>query len=702
MARQPLLVLAVTVPLLLLAGTGNAAWSSCITDPPQEALVSCTKMIETFSKPGHIWATALRERAIAHLDLKNYRETIADLDRLIAERFGTAEDYALRSDAHSWLGDWEKTLADAEEAFKLDPANPAFKWRVAVAESETDRYDNALRRFIELREAYPWDALLESKIGLVHYRLGRLDDALKGYKLALAVTPGDSALWVDRGVIEHELDRREEAVSSLGEAIRVDPRNANAFYWRARVRLAQDEVALALKDIEAAIALDPSLDNRLQRAYINLAAEDAAAARKDLEEARRLPGLEAEKTYIEGRIHAVEGKFEAALEAFARTLAQDSEFTSALYESARAHRALGDNKKAEEQLTAVLARWPEDSQSYYLRAGARLDLDDLDGALADANDAARLNPGSAFAFARRSAIYTRKMLYEKASADCRKALSIDPENADALSDCASAAWRLDELERALADYDVLLKRFPDDAALIGERAELLFAMERKAEAFAEAERAVRKNPASPDALLHRGAILEQDGQFQASFNDYEKAIGLDPENGWGYEARAYWFIGEGQIAQALADCKTMAEKLPKAPASYRCLSRASWEAGEMKDAMDFLDKARTLNENYGPAYYDRAVMQRQHGLYEEALSNLSTAVSLSFRKTESLILRGDTHWDLGDTVAALRDYKAAAAIARKGWKQERAQARVAAAENRNRNSSEVDSELYPNRRSQSR
>ncbi len=700
MFRRPRSALSTAVLLVLLlaisARPSAASWTDCITDPAQEALASCTAMLRVFPEPGHFWAIALRKRSIAHFELKNYADAISDSGTIITVGYGLAEDFERRSNAYTWLNDWEKALADARQAHRMDPQSETVRWSLAVAELEMGHYGEAVQHLNALKLAYPRDADIESKLGLAHDGLGETEKALEFYRQATILKPEDSWRWLDRGILEFELDLNAESEKSLGEALRLDPRNSDAFYWRAWQQYLRNDYARAAADIGAAIAIDPQARYKVLRGFNDVASGNLDAAQKELDGLWASGGSDDTKYQLRGRIEAARDDHAAAVKSFEEAIARDSKNTAALFDSAKSYRALGENEKADQRFSATLARWTTNAEVFYLRAGVRLDLGNIEEALADAEAAVKFDPAWAAAYARRSQVHMRKLLYVNAEADCRKALTIDAAFVDARIDCAWAAWNLDGLERALADYDILLKRFPEDTGLIGERAELLYALNRRAEAFEEAERAVKMTPSSATALLHRGSIMEQDGRYQAAFSDYSRAIGIDPENAWGYEARAYWYLGEDLIANAMADCRVMMAKLPKAPASYRCMARTAREGGEIADALAWLDKAREMNVNYGPAYYDRAVIQRENGLYEDALQLFGKAVSLSYRKADSLILRGDTHFDLGDMASALKDYRAAAGIAR-GWRIESARSRITAIENRTGASGDDDRRLYPGR-----
>ncbi len=649
---------------VLAAGSipAQAGWTDCATDPPERAIDSCSEMLALYPDAGTYWALALRKRSEAHFQLKAYDKAIDDLDRLIAGGYGLAEDWGRRSDSQAWLDNWDEALGDAERAVSLDPADDTLRWSLAIAETETRRHAEAIKHLTELTEAYPKDEAVWGKLAWNHFKLGQYETALGIYAKAIGLKDDDADLWVQRGMTEDALGRSQEAEKSFSAALRHAPRNADALYWRARVRQDLGDLDGAIEDISMAVAIDPAPLFRMRRVYINIARGEIDAADRELDGVWAEETNESDKHYLKGRIQAARGEHAAAVVSFDAAVAADKDATLSIYEGAMSLRALGQNEKAEQRFSDVLKRWPEDSYTYYMRSAVRLDLGDADGALEDANAAIRFDPDSSEAYRRRAQVYAQKMLYARSEADCRMALEIDPDNVDAHQECAWAAWALDALDRALADYDALLARYPFDVALIGERAELLYEIGRRDEALSEAERAVKMQPMSSAALRHRGAVFDQDGRYRSAFADYSRAIGADPQDGWSYQLRAGWYLEQGLFAQGLADCETMAEKLPEAPASYRCLARAAWAAGDAEQTLKWLDKALSLNANYGAAHYDRAVVASRRGDRQEAIGHLDRTVALNYRVADSLLMRGDLRADLGQPGPALDDYRKAEAL----------------------------------------
>jgi tetratricopeptide (TPR) repeat protein len=95
---------------------------------------------------------------------------------------------------------------------------------------------------------------------------------------------------------------------------------------------------------------------------------------------------------------------------------------------------------------------------------------DHDRAIADYNEAIRLDPKYEDPFANRCASYLLKKDYGRAIADCNEAIQLDPKDAYAYTNRGVAYYAKGDLDRAIADYDQALKLDPNHAPAIKNRA----------------------------------------------------------------------------------------------------------------------------------------------------------------------------------------------------------------------------------------
>lgn len=146
----------------------------------------------------------------------------------------------------------------------------------------------------------------------------------------------------------------------------------------------------------------------------------------------------------------VEQKIEAVASQPAPTGAQLS--AEEYFNRAYTKQAGGDPDSAIADYDEAIRLNPKYYRAYYNRSIARLDRGDLDGALDDANEAIRLNPQSAGAFSVRGGARDHKGDFDGALADYSEAIHLNPQNPSAYNNRAEAYFAARQYELALADF----------------------------------------------------------------------------------------------------------------------------------------------------------------------------------------------------------------------------------------------------------
>ena len=152
-----------------------------------------------------------------------------------------------------------------------------------------------------------------------------------------------------------------------------------------------------------------------------------------------------------------------------------------------------------------------EAETKYNSATEKLNKQDMDGALADFNEAIRLDPNLAIAYMNRGVIYASKGEFDKAIGDETKAIELKPEKtedqATAYSNRGTAYLAKGDLDKALADVEEAIKIKSDNAK----------------------------------AYLLRGSVHSGKGDTEGAITDFKKVIELSKDS------------AEGQAAQKLLD-----------------------------------------------------------------------------------------------------------------------------------------------------
>ncbi len=227
--------------------------------------------------------------------------------------------------------------------------------------------------------------------------------------------------------------------------------------------------------------------------------------------------------------------------------------------SARA--ALGDKVMAGDDYMEALKRYDSlidsqnsDALNLFRRAVAADAVGNTDKALADFNQAIRLDPQATLAFLGRGVLLaTRKRSYERAIADFDKVLVLEPDNVLALIRRGEALSQLGETGRGLADLDRAVARAPRSSQAYFQRGLIHSRRNETADAFSDYNAALERNPRSVEALTSRAAIYSIDRKLDLAIRDLNAAIALKlmPANLDVRDTRGFIYLKLGDAALAL-------------------------------------------------------------------------------------------------------------------------------------------------------
>jgi tetratricopeptide (TPR) repeat protein len=178
-------------------------------------------------------------------------------------------------------------------------------------------------------------------------------------------------------------------------------------------------------------------------------------------------------------------------------------------------------------LTGVAAaQTPHTANDYFKRGVARYDQGDMDGAIADYDQAIALN--SRFTHAKRSSPKTTTNEFNTANGFGERVGVLDQSNAAIWFNRGLAHKAKGNLEAAIADY----------------------------------ERAIASNPRWADPYNSRGNVRKAKGDWANALGDYNKAIGLNPRYAQAYANRGLLRLQSGETVAAEQD---FAQALKLAP-----------------------------------------------------------------------------------------------------------------------------------------
>ena len=243
---------------------------------------------------------------------------------------------------------------------------------------------------------------------------------------------------------------------------------------------------------------------------------------------------------------------------------------------------------------------------------------DLDRAIAEFEEAIRIDPQNAKAFLGRGMVWYQKKEYDRAMADYDAAITINPQYASAFDNRGRVWLDRGAFDRAIDDFDSAIRIDPQNAWAFGNRGVARIKKGQLELGIGDLTRAIELDPKFARAYVTRGDAKRRTGDPVGAIADYSHAIETDPKLALAYNQLA-WVLatsersavrdGPRAIELALKACELSQWKNPT---SIDTLAAAYARAGNFGDAIRWQRKAM---ENSGLSS-DRDAAARLR-LYEE-------------------------------------------------------------------------------------
>jgi outer membrane protein OmpA-like peptidoglycan-associated protein/Tfp pilus assembly protein PilF len=268
-----------------------------------------------------------------------------------------------------------------------------------------------------------------------------------------------------------------------------------------------------------------------------------------------------------------------------------AELASAYATRAKHYVTTNDLKSALADANEALRLDPLQPNALHNRALIYFYLGQYDEALADINKEIEVTPEDAEAYASRARIYAESEQPDAAMADLNKALAIDPRHVDALNSRGAIYTMSGKMDAALADFNAVLAIDPKNADAYSSRGGMYLMTNRLPQALADLDQAIRLNPTDINAFLNRGMTYLFQKRFDQAIADFTRALALEPGNAHLHFQRATAYFMSGRVAEGLADADLTIRSQPDHLQAHQ-LRAAALEA--MKRPADALDAHRRV------------------------------------------------------------------------------------------------------------
>ena len=162
---------------------------------------------------------------------------------------------------------------------------------------------------------------------------------------------------------------------------------------------------------------------------------------------------------------------------------------------------------------------------------------------------------------------------DKAIADCNQAIRLEPNDTNAFFNRGYAYKAKGRYDRAIEDYDRAIRLNPSDADAFSNRGVAHKAKGQYDRAFEDFNQAIRLNPNDAITFYNRGSAYGDKGQYDRAIEDYNQAIRLNPNYATAFYNRGASWARKNDLQRALADFKKFSELSPSDPDGPKAVER---------------------------------------------------------------------------------------------------------------------------------
>jgi tetratricopeptide (TPR) repeat protein len=284
---------------------------------------------------------------------------------------------------------------------------------------------------------------------------------------------------------------------------------------------------------------------------------------------------------------------------------------------------------------------------------------EFDRAIADYADAIRTNPKYALAYNGRGLIFSDKAEYDRAIADFDAAIALDPRLAFTYANRAWSYRSKADYDHALADYNEAIRLDPKNAGSYANRGAAWRLKGDVDRAIADLDEAIRLDVKLTFAYRERGLAYRRKDDLELAIANYSVAIRLDPNYTVAYLDRCSAYVAKGDYAPAIADAGEAIRLSPNNGAARNLRGFAYKMAGDPERALPDLNEAIRLAPTLPAGYANRGDIYRQKGDLDHAIADLDEALRLDPSITSAYTNRGLAHEARGHVELARSDFAAA-------------------------------------------
>jgi tetratricopeptide (TPR) repeat protein len=273
----------------------------------------------------------------------------------------------------------------------------------------------------------------------------------------------------------------------------------------------------------------------------------------------------------------------------------------------------------------VIKAKPYMPEPYFLRAIAKIQLEDFSGAEADCTDALDLNPFIPGAYYARGYARIKLNNLSGAEEDLNKSMEYNPDNPDLLR---MRIWVFDlqkKYDQALTDLDLLIKKTKDNN-LSMDKGQIYMEKGDTIKALENFNMAILADSTKSAGWSARATIKLQMHDNQGALYDFNKAIALKSNYAGDYINRGLLNLWNKNYRGAFADYDRAIELDDKSVVAHFNRGLLRTEVGDLNNAITDFDQVLSFDPNNYDAIYQRALLNTETGALKDASKDFTTII----------------------------------------------------------------------------
>ncbi len=305
-------------------------------------------------------------RAIAKLNLEDYRGAEADATEAIDRNPFLSDAYEVRGVARQNMGDNQGAVADYDKALAQLPDNRGIMFNKALALSEAGENQQALLTLDKLIETHSRYDVAYTGRAKVEIALGDSLAALADLNKAIELNKNSANAYVMRADILMNRDKDYEgALNDMNEAIKLQPRYAGYFINRAFLRYNLHDYFGAMADYDYAIALDPlNMTAYFNRGLLRAEVNDNDRAVEDFSKVLELDPDDVRALYNRSRVLRSKLDYKGAMADLDKVIEHYPDLSGLVFERFDLLDKMGNRKEAMKEYDRALAMSKEEDRKY--------------------------------------------------------------------------------------------------------------------------------------------------------------------------------------------------------------------------------------------------------------------------------------------------------------------------------------------------